>query len=283
MSTLIFGATGSLGHLVLDALAVRGVAESAITAAGRNTASLAAYSARGFDTAQVDISDASQVAEAIDGHDAVVLISGTEPNRLAQHITVIEAAEKAGVAHLYYTSALRAGDPRFPLGEDHKATEDALFASGLRYTILRNGWYIENYAASLSAAEHTGTFPAAVGDSVVAAASRRDFAEALAVTVTSEGHEDKTYSLTGDTDYSYDDIAAAMSAVLGRAVQYTPVSPEALNEILTGAGLDAETADFLVGLDESIATGVLSKDGDDLHRLIDRPTTSLVDALGAAR
>ncbi|GAB7067331.1 NAD(P)H-binding protein [Mycobacterium hodleri] len=131
MPTLIFGATGALGGRVLDALVARGVAERDVTAAGRNTETLANYGGRGFGTAHVDVSDPSQVSRAVKGHDAVVLISGTEPDRVAQHTRVIEAAQKAGVAEFYYTSGVRADDPRSrPVGADHAATEDILRGAG---------------------------------------------------------------------------------------------------------------------------------------------------------
>jgi NAD(P)H dehydrogenase (quinone) len=74
-----------------------------------------------------------------------VLIFGKDPDRLQQHHNVIDAATAAGVRHLYYTSGIRADDPGFALGADHNATEDSIIDSGLRYTILRNGWYIEKY------------------------------------------------------------------------------------------------------------------------------------------
>src|SRR3954451_16232773 len=86
------------------------------------------------------------------GHDQVVLISGKDPHRLQQHRAVIDAARAADVQHVYYTSGVRADDPSFALGADHKATEDAIKQSGLRYTILRNGWYIENYIPAMQGA-----------------------------------------------------------------------------------------------------------------------------------
>lgn len=181
--------------------------------------------------------------------------------------------------HLYYTSGIRADDPSFALGADHKATEDSITDSGLRYTILRNGWYIENYIAAMNAAAHTGVFTAAVGDGPVAPAGRRDFAQALAAVVTTSGHDNRTYQLTGDRDYTYHDLADAMTDVLGTPVKYQPVGAEQYRAMLTGAGMDEATAGFLTALDQSIATGVLGYAGDDLTRLIGHPTMSLVDGL----
>ena len=276
--TLVFGATGSLGGHVLTQLVARGVAPERITAVGRNAERLAELADAGFGTAALDLSDSKAVAETVAGHSDVVLISGGDPDRVAQHLSVIQAAADAGAQHIYYTSGIRA-DEGADINADHKATEDALITSGITYTILRNTWYIENYVQAMQGPRYTGVFPAAVGDAVVAAAGRKDLAEAVAVVVTTQGHDNETYSLSGDTDFTYADIAKAMATVLERDVTYVPVSPNELRSQLTGAGLDGGLAAFLVGLDETIATGTFARVGDDLTRLIGRPTSSLVEGL----
>lgn len=280
-SLLVFGATGSLGRHVLNALLDRGLAPESITAVGRNRPRLSELASAGFNTAAVDLSDAVGVADVVARHTDVVLISGSDPNRCAQHISVIAAAKGADVRHVYYTSGVRADDDRFQINADHKATEDALIASGLTYTILRNTWYIENYIPALAACRHTGVLAAATGDAVVAAASRLDLAEALAVVATTEGHDNVSYGLFGDTDFSYADIAEAMSVVLERDVIYQPVAPDELRALLAGSGMSEELASFLVNLDETIAAGAFARVGDDLSRLLGRPTTGLVAGLRA--
>jgi NAD(P)H dehydrogenase (quinone) len=279
--TLVFGATGSLGGYVLRELVTRGLAPELITAVGRNTERLAVLAEAGFGAAALDLSDSRGLAELLIGHSHIVLISGSDPVRVAQHLSVIEAAKNAGAQHVYYTSGIRA-DEGAAINADHKATEDALIASGIPYTILRNTWYIENYLQAMQGPRYTGILSAAVGDAVVAAASRKDLAEALAIVVTSDGHDNATYSLSGDTDFTYTNIAEAMSIVLERDVSYVPVSAEELRTQLESAGLDGELAGFLVGLDETIAAGTFARVGDDLNRLIGRPTTGLVEGLTAA-
>jgi NAD(P)H dehydrogenase (quinone) len=280
-SVLVFGATGALGRHVLDGLVARGAAPRSITAVGRNQLRLGELASAGFGTAAVDLSDAASVDEMVARHSDIVLISGRDPNRFAQHASVIEAAKNAGVRHVYYTSGVRADDDRFEINADHRATEDALFASGVTYTILRNTWYIENYIQAMAATRFTGIFAAATGEAVVAAASRKDLAEALAVVVTTGGHDNVTYSLSSDTDFTYADIAEAMSVVLERDVSYRPVTPDELRAMLTSSGMNDEQASFLVGLDETIAAGVFARVGDDLSRLLGRPTAGLVEGLTA--
>ena len=276
---LVFGATGALGGHVLEGLIARGVAPATVTAAGRNPSRLAELGKSGFAMAKIDMSDSARVADVVAGHRRVVLISGRDPNRLDQHTAVIKAATKAQVEHVYYTSGLRADDVRFEIGADHKATEDALIASGVTYTILRNGWYIENYIQAMAGPRYTGILAAAVGDAVIAPASRRDLADALAAVVMTDGHDNVTYNLSGDTDFTYADIAQAMSIVLEREVSYTPVTPDELRSMLVGSGMGEAMAGFLVSLDEPIAAGMFAKAGDDLTRLTARPTTTLVDGL----
>ncbi|WP_432981907.1 NAD(P)H-binding protein [Dactylosporangium sp. CA-233914] len=279
MSLLVFGATGALGRLVLPELRKRGVAAADITAAGRNQQVLEALAIDGYRTIRVDLDDADQTRAAIAGHDQVVLVSGNEPQRLQQHRAVIDAAKTAGVRYFFYTSGVRVDDPSFVLGGDHIATEEAIKQSGLRYTILRNGYYIENYIGAMQGAAQTGVLTAAVGDGHVAPAGRRDLAEALAVVVTTDEHDDKTYSLTGDTNYTYADLADAMAEVLGEPVQYQPVNAEQYQTILTDAGHDERTAVFLAALDGNLGAGIMAHAGDDLTRLIGRPTMSLTEGL----
>jgi NAD(P)H dehydrogenase (quinone) len=278
-STLVFGATGSLGRHVLDGLVAREIPPDMITAVGRSKSRLAELAEAGFGTAAIDLSDSTGIAELVSRHSDIVLISGSDSDRLSQHMSVIEAAKNADARHVYYTSGVRADDNRFDINADHKATEDALIASGVTYTILRNTWYIENYIQSLAGPRFTGVLAAAVGDAVVAAASRRDLAEALAIVVTTDGRDNVAYSLSGDTNFSYADIAEAMSVVLERDVTYLPVTPDELRTTLTGFGMNDELASFLVGIDETIAAGAFSRVGDDLARLLGRPTMGLVEGL----
>lgn len=279
MSILVIGATGALGRLLLPELHQRGVAAADITAAGRNQQALDAFAAEGYRTARADLDDTDHIRAAVAGHDKVALISGNDPHRLRQHRAVIDAAKAAGARHFFYTSGVRADEPGFALGADHKATEDAIRESGLRYTILRNGWYIENYIRAMHGAAQTGVLTAAVGDGRVAPAGRRDFAEALAAVITTDGHDNRTYSLTGDTDYTYADLADAMAKVLDKPITYQPANAEQYRAMLTGAGLDAETAGFLAALDGNLGAGIMAYAGDDLTRLIGHPTMSLVDGL----
>lgn len=282
MTVLVTGASGQLGRLVVDALLDRGVSASDIRAGARRPAELAAFAERGVQTVALDYDDPASVADAVAGAERVLLISGSEVGRrVPQHQTVIDAAAAAGVAHLVYTSAPHADTSALVLAPEHKATESAIAASGIPATILRNNWYTENYLGTLEQARATGVVASSTGAGRVASASRRDFAEAAAVVLTSEGHAGAVYELGGDVAWDFAELAAAIGEVLGREVAYVAQTPEEQAAALTDAGLDAGTVGFLVALDGNIRDGLLGEVTGELSRLIGRPTTPLVEGLRA--
>lgn len=283
MTIVVTGATGHLGRLAVESLLARGVAADEIVAAGRRVEALDDLAARGVRTAAIDFDEPSTLAAAFAGADKVLLVSASTPGRrAAQHQAAIDAAVAAGVSHLVYTSAPQATTSALVLAPEHKATEQAIAASGIPATILRNGWYTENYLSSVDAARATGQLVASVGAGRVASASRADYADAAAVVLTEDGHIGRVYELSGDVAWSYDDLAAAIEGLVGRPVVFRDVTPEEHTAILTGVGLDAGTAAFVVALDQNTKDGLLAATTGDLARLIGRPTTPLADGLGAA-
>ncbi|MEV7875296.1 SDR family oxidoreductase [Microbacterium sp. NPDC089188] len=279
MTLLVTAASGHLGRLVVDALLERGVAASDIVAGVRTPAKVDDLAARGVGVVELDYSRPETLAAAFAGVDRVLLISGTDADRVAGHRNVIDAARAAGVERLVYTSAPRVDQVDYALGADHKATEEAIAASGLSATVLRHNWYTENYLDAVARAADTGEIVAAVGDARVASASRRDYAAAAAIALTTDELAGRTLEVGGDVAWTYDDLAAAAGEVLGRPVSYTAVTLEQLEAGLQAAGLDAGTAAFVAGIDDAIARGALSQTDGTLSELIGRPTTPLVDGL----
>ncbi|MGO4678274.1 SDR family oxidoreductase [Microbacterium sp. 2MCAF23] len=283
MTILVTGATGHLGRLIIDSLLARGVEASSIRAGARDIAKASDLAARGVQVVALDYDAPETVAAAADGADAVMLVSGSEVGKRApQHQAVIDAAKNAGVAKLVYTSAPKATTSDLVLAPEHKATEEAIAASGLPAVILRNNWYTENYAADVARAKDTGVIAASVGDGRIASASRADFAEAAAVVLTEDGHLGQVYELAGDIAWNFDDLAAAATEITGREVRYTPLSAEEHAAALEDAGLDYGTVWFVTTLDAGIRAGALAESDGTLARLIGRPTTPLVDGLRAA-
>ncbi|WP_334148951.1 SDR family oxidoreductase [Microbacterium sp.] len=280
MTILVTGATGQLGRLVIERLLARGASPESIVAGVRDVAKATDLSALGVTVAVVDYDRPETIPAALEGVDAVLLVSGSEVGRrVAQHQAVIDAAAAAGVTKFVYTSAPKAPTSDLVLAPEHKATEELIAASGLPAVILRNNWYTENYAADLARAAETGVLAAGVGDGRVASASRKDFADAAAVVLLEDGHIGEAYELGGDVAWTYTDLAAAIAEVTGRPVEYQQLSTEEQTASLQAAGLDAGTVGFVVALDAGIRNGALADTDSTLARLIGRPTTPLVDGL----
>ncbi|MFD6951345.1 NAD(P)-dependent oxidoreductase [Nocardiopsis sp. TSRI0078] len=282
-SVVITGATGHLGRLVVEDLLAKGHPGERITATGRDTGRLTALADRGVRTARADFEDPASLKEAFGGADTLLLVSGSEVGkRVDQHRNAIEAARAAGVGHVVYTSALKATDTTLVLAPEHKATEEVLTASGLAYTVLRNGWYNENFAQQLDQARGTGAFAGSAGGGRVASASRQDFAEAAsAVLRAPEAHAGAVHELSGDTAWTHAELAATLGELLGREVLYRDLTTEEHVAALTGAGLDEGTARFVAALDANIRDGELSMTTGELSRLIGRPTTPVAETLRA--
>jgi NAD(P)H dehydrogenase (quinone) len=278
MSIVVAGATGQLGRLVVGQLLARGIAPDEVVAAGRSTEALAELGKLGVRTAVFDYDDPD--AGVLEAGDTFLLTSGPVPgNRVQQHGNALDAAIKAGVARVVYTSAAHADDTPLVLAPEHAATEALITGSGVPYTIVRNNWYTENYAQTVAQAARTGEIVGSAGKGRVASATRADYATAIAAVLATDGHRDTAYELSGDTAWDFDEFAATLSAVLGREVTYRSVSPEEHLAVLTGAGLDEATAGFVVALDQNIREGTLADATSDLSRLAGRPSTPLDAAL----
>lgn len=170
----ITGATGQLGRLVIQNL-LNTVPASQIVAAVRSPAKAAELAALGVQVRQADYAQPATLEAAFQGVTKLLLISFSEVGqRAAQHAAVIAAAQKAGVKLLAYTSILHADTSPLGLAVEHKATEAALRASGLPHVLLRNGWYTENYTASVPAALLYGAALGRAKDGRNASAARAD-------------------------------------------------------------------------------------------------------------
>ena len=182
------------------------------------------------------------------------------------------------MTRLVYTSILNAGRP-LVLAPEHQATEEAIAESGLTFTILRNGWYHENYRQAIEQAARTGGFTGSAGHGRVASAARADFAAAAVAVLTTGGHDDKVYELSSDTAWTYADLAAEIAAVTGTPVTYTDLSPEEHRAALITTGLPEELAGFLVAVEQDIKHGLLGDVTGALRTLTGRPTTPIRDTV----
>jgi NAD(P)H dehydrogenase (quinone) len=280
MSIVVTAASGHLGRLVLHDLLRRGIAPDHIVAGARSLSAVEDLTDAGVRTVVLDYDQPDTVEAAVSAGDTLVLISGNDlANRDRQHADVIATAQRAGAGHLVYTSGLRASDSPSPIAASHAATEDAVRNSGIPFTLLRNGWYTENYQRSLPAVRASGVLLSSVGDGRVASATRQDFAEAVAAIVTSDDHQGRTYELSGDVAWSYGDLAGALGEILGRDVVHRSVTPEEHLKVLTDARVPEPMAQMAVGVDAGIRAGAFAFTNGDLARLLGRATTPLVEGL----
>ncbi len=271
----VTGASGQLGRLVMEGLLARVPAEN-IVAAVRNPSKVADLAARGVVVRTADYARPETLDAAFAGVDRLLLISSSEVGgRVPQHRNVIEAAGRAGVGLVAYTSILHADTTPLGLGAEHRETEALLRASGLPHVLLRNGWYTENYLASLPAALQHGAFAGSAGDGRIASAARADYAAAAVAVLTGEGHAGKVYELAGDTAYTLAELAAEVSRQTGRQIGYTNLPQAEYRAMLVTVGLPVPIADMLADSDAGAARGGLFDDSRQLSALIGRPTTPL--------
>lgn len=272
MSIAVTGATGQLGRIVIENLKQR-TATSNILALVRKPeqAEALGVAARAFDYSRTETLDA-----ALSGVETLLLISSSEiGQRAAQHANVIAAAKRAGIKRIVYTSVLHADSSVLPLADEHRATEATLKASGLSYTLLRNGWYTENYTGFAGVALANGALFGSAGEGRISSATREDLAEAAAVVLTADGHENTTYELVGDTSWTLADLAAEISKQTGKNIPYRNLPEADYAAALEGVGLPKGLAAALASYDVSASLGALYGNERALAELIGRPTTPL--------
>ncbi len=278
----VTGAAGQLGRIVVEELLSRGVPASDLVAIVRTPSKAADLAERGVQVREGDYSRPETLPAALAGVQRLLLVSGSEPGgRVAQHTAVIDAAKAAGVARIAYTGILKAGNTSNPLAGEHESTEEALRASGIPVTILRNGWYIENYTQQLGQYLERGEIAGATANGKISAAARADFAVAAAAALLTDEGDEVVHELGGPA-FTYDELAATISDVTGTKVAHRDLSVEEFAAALQQAGLDAGTAGFVAGIDAAIAAGDLHTDSEDLAGLLGRPATPLADVVRAA-
>ncbi|HEY5878209.1 MAG TPA: SDR family oxidoreductase [Nakamurella sp.] len=283
MSIAITAATGRYGSHAIDALLGRGVPAEEIVAVGRNPEKLAELSGLGVVARVADYGDPAALEAAFVGVDRLLFVSGNEVGaRMQQHRNVVDAAVRAGVGLIAYTSAPKADTSALLVAPDHKATEAYIRESGLPFVFLRNSWYMANYTGMAAAYVENGVVLGAAGEGRVSAATHADYADAAAAVLTTSGHDNKIYELGGDTAFTMTEFAQALSEAGGKDIAYKDLSKDDYVAALQGFGFPAELAEVLADGDLGVARGDLFVETGDLGRLIGRPTTTMRDAVADA-
>ncbi|NGZ83785.1 NmrA family NAD(P)-binding protein [Duganella aceris] len=279
---IVTGATGQLGRLTIASL-LKTTPAAQIVAAVRDVAKAADLAALGVQVRRADYTDPASLDAALQGASKVLLISSNDlGQRVPQHRNVIDAAVRAKVALLAYTSVLHADRSTLSLAAEHRETEQAIRASGLHYSLLRNGWYIENYTGTLGGAVAHGALAGGAGEGRIAAAARAEYAEAAAAVLASAGPVEQVYELAGDTAFTLAELAAEVARQTGKPLPFHNLSQTEYREMLLGLGLPAPLAELIADSDAQAAKGALDDNSGTLGKLIGHPTIALAAAVKAA-
>lgn len=279
---IVTGASGQLGRLVIARL-LKTVPAAQIVAAVRDVAKVADLAAQGVQVRRADYADPASLDAAFQGAAKVLLISSSElGQRGPQHRNVVDAAVRAKAGLLAYTSVLHADTSPLALAAEHRETEAAVRASGLPYTLLRNGWYVENYTGGLGAALAHGALAGGAGEGRISAAARADYADAAAAVLASAGPVQQVYELAGDQAFTLGELAAEVSRQSGKQIPFHNLPQQDYREMLVSVGLPAPLADLIADSDAQAAKGALYDGSGTLGKLIGHPSISLADAVKAA-
>ena len=290
MTTIVTGATGSFGRKVTEQL-LEHLHPAELILTTRNPPALAKLAARGAHVRYANFDEPETLAKAFEDGDRMLLISTLSVGRRAtQHRHAIEAAVKAGVKHIAYTSSGGAtpGNPAIVI-PDHLQTEETLKQSGVACTILRNALYAEVPATQIAPrALQAGQWVGSAGDGKVPFVSKLDCVACATRVLTSRGHESKTYEITGPALLSYRDAAAIASDLSGKPIDYVVVRddemlallldagvPRHYQEGMTTPGIGTSSAEDIVSYERGIREGHFAVKSDDVLQLLGRAPLSL--------
>lgn len=278
---LVTGGSGHLGRRVLELL-IEANAGKLITTT-RTPEKLADLAARGVEVRQANFDDPASLAAAFAGVERLLLISTDAlDRRTAQQKNAVAAAEQAGVKHVLYTSLSNAqsGLPAM-IADSHYATEQALAASTLDWTVLRNNIYTDMFLGSLPRAVASGQLVAATGTGGAGYVTREDCARAAAAALANPPAGRTILDITGPSVVTHADLAQILSELTGRAVTYVPVDVDAIVAGMVGAGLPEPVARVYAGFDTTIAQGSLAVASNDVAELTGQAPQSVADFLTA--
>lgn len=270
----ITGATGAFGRLAVQHFLALGIAPESLVAVVRDEEKARDLKDKGIVVRRGDYTDPASLSAALQGVDRLLLVSGNEiGQRFAQHKNVMDAARKAGVRLIAYTSIIQADTSVNPLAGEHNATEEYLKATGTGWIILRNNWYAENHGGDVASARQTGVVAAGAGKGKIGSALRSEYAEA-AVKALVAGEAGRTWELAGPL-WDFDEFASTLGKILGTPVSYRSITEGEKARMLQGLGMPGGVAAFFAAVDTSIAAGSLAHTSGDLETLLGRRPADL--------
>ncbi|TLU70744.1 NAD(P)H-binding protein [Lichenicoccus roseus] len=281
-SLLVTGAAGQLGRLTVERLLTSGV--SNIVAGSRDPSKLGSLADRGVEVRKVDFDDLSSLAVAFNGIHRALIVSTDAimvPDlRLRQHLAAVNAAVRAGVEHIAYTSLPNAGpESPVPFAPDHRETERAIAESGVAFTFLRNNFYMEN-TFFMARALASGRVFSSAGSGRSSHVSRAD-AASVAAAVLASGIPG-AYDVTGPSSHTIDELVAALARAVEHPVEVVHVSDDELGQGMIEAGLPPAMAAALVSMDVATRRGLQGTVTDAVRALTGHPAVSLAEFLAVS-
>ena len=279
MKYLVTGATGKLGSKIVDVL-LKSVPASELAVSVRNPEKAEALKAKGVDVRHGDFDKPETLDEAFKGVERLLIISadGDNDTRIRQHANAVEAAERAGVSFIAYTSLADATESQNLMAPPHVETEGAIERTGIPHAFLRNNWYLENELGSIQGVLAGAPWVTAARDGKVGWALQEDYAEAIANVLMADDFEQDIFELSGPL-HTQAELVEALSEVLGREVTFQEVSTDAYAGVMRGAGVPEGAIPIVVGIQDSIRNGSLEVESNDFELVLGRPVTPLKEAL----
>lgn len=280
MKIAVTGATGQLGHHIINHLLELGTSPSDIYAIARRPEKAQDLKTKDIHVVYGDYSKPETMTEALKGIDKLMLVSGSEVGqRVTQHKAIIDAAKANGVRFIAYTSLLKADDSELALADEHRITEKMVKESGIDYSFLRNGWYSENYLSQIPIYLETGVILGSAKEGKYSAAPRTAYALAAAKVLTQIESPKNIYELASDYNFTLSELASEISKVAGKEVLYINLPEKEYTEKLISFNVPGPFAEILANSDAKAAKGDLYSNSTDLTDLIGRKVTPLKEQI----
>jgi uncharacterized protein YbjT (DUF2867 family) len=266
---LVIGGTGTIGSEVVGQLLAAGERPRAFV---RDRDRARQLLGERVEQGVGDLDRPETIEAALAGVDRLFLLTTQSDRQPDWERSVIGAAARAGVAHPVKLSVFRA-DERSPLrfARQHRQAERALERSGLAWTMVRPVFLMQNLPAMVRG----GAVYTAAGDGRVAMIDARDIAAVAVAALTTPGHEDKIYTLTGPDALTFDDVASNLSRQAGMQIRHVRVSVDDVRTALESAGVAAWFADDMARLHGMLAAGYEDVVTDDVRAVTGSPARTL--------
>lgn len=280
MATIaITGGSGKLGRATLQFLQDRDVPPATVIPIARDLAKVSDLTARGFQTRHGDYTDPASLEKAFQGVDKLLFISTSVvgEERLRHHRNVVDAAKRAGVKSILYTSVIKpAPAAKFGAAPGHFHTEALIHDSGIPYSFFRNNLYADIIPFVFAAAVETGTLLHSAGEGRIGFVPRDDMAQGLANALVSASPLQPSYAITVSRPcYGLAEVAAALAKASGKPVQYESVSPEEFRRVLERRGVPEPGIGMSIAMGDAIRAGEFDASSQDLETLIGRAPIAL--------